>query len=104
MTRIRILLALPAALLALAGTAHALEVIYEDDPRIRIPAKAISEEQRKIDIQLGHCLQANGGRMAPRCAELRDQSARMDARNQAGAANAPPPATDSTSSSPTKQN
>lgn len=74
MTKIRTLLAVPAALLALAGAAHALEITYENDPRIRMPLKPITEEQRQIDLQLGNCLKANGGRMTGRCAELRDKS------------------------------
>ena len=74
MTKLRTLLAVPAALLAFAGAAHALEITYENDPRIRMPLKPITEEQRQIDLQLGNCLKANGGRMTGRCAELLNRS------------------------------
>ena len=74
MTKFRTLLAIPAALLAFAGAAHALEITYENDPRFRLPLKPITEEQRQIDLQLGNCLKANGGRMTGRCAELRNRS------------------------------
>ena len=70
---LRLLIA-PLALLACAGAAHALEVTYDDDPGLRRPLKPVTEQQRQIDLALGNCLKANGGRMAPRCAALRDKS------------------------------
>jgi hypothetical protein len=88
MTKLRILLAIPVALLAFAGAAHALEITYENDPRIRMPLKPITEEQRQIDLQLGNCLKANGGRMTGRCAELlnRSEQAAMAAKAREDAA------------------
>jgi len=76
MTKLRTLLA-PLALLACAGAAHALEVTYENDG-LRRPLKPVTEQQKQIDLALGNCLKANGGRMTGRCAALRDQSAQAE--------------------------
>lgn len=94
MTKLRTLLAVPALLLACAGAAHALEVIVEDDPRVRMPLKPITDQQRQIDLRLGNCLKANGGRMVPSCAALRDQSeqAAIAAKAREEVAAAPKPA------------
>ena len=93
MIKFRNLLAIPAAMLAFAGAAHALETTYENDPRIRLPLKPITEEQRQIDLQLGNCLKANGGRMTGRCATLRDRSeqASMAAKSREDSAMAQKP-------------
>jgi len=94
MNKLHSLIAIPAALLALAGTAHALEVIYEDDPNARTLAKPITDAQRKADLELGNCLKASGGRMTERCSALRDKSnqAEISARAAAEIAPAPVPA------------
>jgi len=83
MTKLRILIA-PLALLACAGTAHALDVIYDNDSSLRRPLKPVTAQQRQIDLALGNCLKANGGRMVPRCAALRDQSGQAEIAAKAG--------------------
>ena len=92
MNKLQSLIAIPAALLALAGTAHALEVIYEDDPNARTLAKPITDAQRKADLELGNCLKASGGRMTERCAALRDKSNQAEISAKAAAEIAPAPA------------
>jgi len=92
MNKLHSLIAIPAALLALAGTAHALEVIYEDDPNARTLAKPITDAQRKADLELGNCLKASGGRMTERCAALRDKSNQAEISAKAAAEIAPAPA------------
>ena len=82
MNQIRLLFAIPLALLALAGPAHALEYVYPDGtvtnrPLANPPPYAyagISDSVRNTDLRLGDCLKANGGRMVPRCAALLDRS------------------------------
>ncbi|HEX4328197.1 MAG TPA: hypothetical protein VH105_15350 [Burkholderiales bacterium] len=83
MNTLRNLLA-PLALLACAGTAHALDITYDNDPNLRMPLKPVTEQQRQVDLALGNCLKANGGRMAPRCAALRDQSGQAEIAAKAG--------------------
>jgi hypothetical protein len=102
MTRIHFLLAVPAALLLLAGAARALEVTEEPDPAARTLATKISDAQRKADIQFADCIKANGGKMTERCIALRDKGARPDAApaeagntapTETGSAPAPAPGT-----------
>ncbi|HEY4374653.1 MAG TPA: hypothetical protein VGN52_22210 [Burkholderiales bacterium] len=83
MNKLRIFLTV--ACLAGAGAAHALDITYENDPGLRMPVKPVSEQQRQIDLALGNCLKANGGRMTGRCAALRDKS---DQAEMAAKANA----------------
>jgi hypothetical protein len=89
MNKIRTLLAIPFALLGLAGAAHALDYVYPDGEVTSkpvpnpAPMPVVSSELRNNDLQLGNCLKANGGRMAPRCAELRDRSDRLAAESHA---------------------
>jgi len=68
----------PLALLACAGTAHALDITYDNDPNLRRPLRPVTEQQRQVDLALGNCLKANGGRMVPRCEALREQSGRAE--------------------------
>ncbi|MDB5806826.1 MAG: hypothetical protein JWN73_4148 [Betaproteobacteria bacterium] len=82
MTKLRILLAL--ASFAAAGAAHALDITYDKDSSLRMPLKPVTEQQRQIDLALGNCLKANGGRMAPRCAALQDQSSHAAISAKAG--------------------
>ena len=90
---LRFLLA-PLALVTCAGAAHALDITYDNDPNLRMPLKPVTEQQRQIDLALGNCLKANGGRMAPRCAALREQSGQAEIAAKAGQeqARATPPA------------
>jgi hypothetical protein len=92
MTKLPSLLAVTATLLGLAGAAHALEVIYEDDPNARTLARPITDAQRKADLELGNCLKASGGRMTERCAALRDKSNQAEISAKAAAESAPAPA------------
>jgi hypothetical protein len=83
MNMLRKLLA-PLALLACAGTAHALDITYDNDPNLRRPLKPVTEQQRQVDLALGNCLKANGGRMVPRCESLREQSGQAEIAARAG--------------------
>jgi len=82
MTKLRLLFALAG--LAAAGSAHALDITYDNDPNLRMPLRPVTEQQRQIDLALGNCLKANGGRMVPRCAALREQSGQAEIAARAG--------------------
>jgi len=80
MNKFTILLAAPLAAFAFAGPAHALEYVYPNGevttrPLLDNPMPTVSDQVRATDLRLGDCLKANGGRMVPRCAALRDASA-----------------------------
>lgn len=95
MTKLRLFPVIAAfTALAAAGAAHALDITYDNDSSLRMPLKPVTEEQRKIDLALGNCLKANGGRMTGRCAALRDQSTSAEIAAKAGSeqAQGTPPA------------
>jgi hypothetical protein len=86
MPKIRALIAIPAALLAFASAAQALELVYDKAPA---PTSQLSDAKRESDIRLGDCLKANHGKMTPRCEALRDSNSGAAAVSTSAAPPAP---------------